>query len=95
MDSINAISQTSLPQSNHQNMNYYNINSKELERFVKPSLPLREVIDFKRIFNQIDKNQSGKIEVKELKDTFIKLGLDGRQTQMAEIMGILDNNNSN
>lgn len=76
-------------------MNYYNINSKELEKYVTPNIPLREVIDFKRIFNQIDKNSSAKIEVKELKDTFIKLGLDGRQAQMAEIMGILDNNNSN
>jgi len=35
-------------------MNYYNINSKELEKYVTPNIPLREVIDFKRIFNQID-----------------------------------------
>ncbi len=76
-------------------MNYYGINSKELEKYVTANLPLREVIDFKRIFNQIDKNLSGKIDVKELKETFIRIGLDGRQTQMTEIMGILDNNNSN
>ncbi len=33
--------------------------------------------------------------MKELKATFIKIGLDGRQSQMTEIMNILDNNNSN
>lgn len=76
-------------------MNYYGINSKELEKYVTASLPMRDVIDFKRIFNQIDKNKNGKLEVKELKETFIRIGLDGRQAQMAEIMGILDNNNSN
>ena len=76
-------------------INPNNINVKELEKYATSSLPLREVIDFKRIFNHIDGNRSGKIDIKELKATFIKIGLDGRQTQMTEIMNILDNNNSN
>ncbi len=46
------------------------------------------------IFDSIDGNGSGIIDVKELRSKFIELGLDGRINKVKEIVGLIDSNNS-
>jgi Ca2+-binding EF-hand superfamily protein len=68
---------------------------KELERYVKNNMPIQEVYDMKRIFDMIDRNRTGMVDMKELKAVFLKIGIDARQSQITEIMNLIDGNNSN
>lgn len=46
------------------------------------------------IFDSIDGNGSGVIDVHELKRKFIELGLDARVNNIKDMISVIDNNNS-
>ena len=64
------------------------------QRIGSRDLPLSEIAELKIIFDQLDGNHSGQVDLKELKKVFISLGLDGRQSSMYEVMDLIDDNNS-
>jgi len=55
---------------------------------------LNELAELKLIYDQLDGNHSGQVDMNELKKIFISLGLDGRNTQIREMLQLLDDNNS-
>jgi Ca2+-binding EF-hand superfamily protein len=48
------------------------------ERIGSRDIPLSEIAELKLIFDSLDNNRSGQVDMSELKKVFIALGLDGR-----------------
>ena len=63
-------------------------------KFVRSDRPFKVVKEVKEIFNHIDNNRSGTIDLVEMKLILIEVGLDARNDMVKEVFWRIDDNNS-
>ncbi len=63
-------------------------------KYVRPDKPFKIVKEIREIFDHIDNNRSGSIDLIEMKMILIELGLDARNNMVKEIFWRIDDNNN-
>ena len=63
-------------------------------KYATPGLPLHQVEEVKEVFDHIDLNKNGTLDLFEMKKAILDLGLDGRNALIKEIFWRLDNDMS-